>query len=520
MLEFGEWKPDLPPLLNDGLTRAEGVLPQEIGYVALNQFTPVTDALTERPQGIFTARDPTAVGTTYVFVGTETALWQVNGTAWSDVSGAVYTTATEERWNFAQWGNQVIATNFADVIQVKTLGGGNFAALSGTPPKARYIAVIDNFVVVGNTWDAADLYQPQRVRWSGIGDNTSWTVSATTQAGFNDLFNNGGWIQGIVVGRGGDGFIFQEYCITRMSYIGSPLIWQFDLLEQERGAYAPGSIQPIGDNIAYLAQDGFFVFDGRQSIPIGDGKIDRSFFAEEGPIALNRLYVDRMTATIYPNELIICWSYSSVNADPEGICDTILFYNYGPGAKTRWSVLRTNTTDAVPGTTDVNNYLIASPLSQGYTLDGLDAVSTNIDALPDPPPDDISLDSPFWMGNQKALGTINEDLKLTFANSEDFYDAYIETGEYQLNPPNRTSISLMRPFIDDPTGLAIILVAMSGRDTEEFSASFSNTVTVNASGFANVRVNARFQRAYVKISNGFANAEGIDVIQSTTVGRR
>lgn len=518
MLEFGEWKPDLPPLLNDGLTRCEGVLPNEQGYIPVNTFVAVTTtAINNRPQGIFTARDPSAVGATYVFVGTNTKLYQADGSIWTDVSGAVYTTADEERWNFVQWGNEVIATNFADPIQVKTIGGGAFSALGGSPPQARYIATVDNFVVIGNLLDTG-VYLPLRIQWSAYNTNNSWATSPTTQAGSLDLVNNGGWIMGIV---GGDyGIIFQEFCITRMSYIGSPLVWQFDTLEQERGAYAPGGIQPIGDNIAYLAQDGFFVFDGRQSIPIGDGKIDRAFFAESGPIALNRLYIDRINTAIFPNELIICWSYSSINADPPGINDTILFYNYSPSAKSKWSVLRTNTTDVEPGTTDINHYIIGSPLSLGYTLDGLDAVSTNIDSLPNPPPNDISLDSPYWMGQQKILGVINEDLKLAFLSGVDYYDAYFETGEYQLNPPNRTSVTLMRPFIDAPDGLAIILVAMSGRDTEEFSASFSNTVTVNASGFANVRCNSRFQRAYVKVSNGFGTAEGIDVIQSTVVGRR
>jgi len=251
MLEFGEYKPDIPPLLNDGLTRAEGVLPQEIGYVPINQFSDVTTTpLAERPQGAFTARDDTAVGTTYFFVGTKTYLYQLNGATWTDVSGATYTTDPVERWNFIQWGNEVIATNYADVPQVKTLSGGNFAALGGSPPRARYIAAVDNFVVLGNILDAGSYY-PLRIQWSGYNVNNSWASSSITQAGTLDLTNNGGWIMGIV---GGDvGVIFQEFCITTMSYQGSPLVWQFDLQEQDRGAYAPGGIQPIGDNIAYIA---------------------------------------------------------------------------------------------------------------------------------------------------------------------------------------------------------------------------------------------------------------------------
>tara|TARA_R110000796_G_scaffold65782_2_gene151816 strand:+ start:26127 stop:27674 length:1548 start_codon:yes stop_codon:yes gene_type:complete len=515
MLEFGELKPDLPPLLNDGLTRAEGVLPKEIGYKPVPVLTDLTTtAIDARPQGMFSARDPAAVGTTYVFVGDISKLYELSNVSWNDVSGATYTTTAEGRWEFVLWDNLVIATNFADVIQVKTLGSGNFAALGGTPPQARHIGIVRDFVVVGNTFDGSDGNKPNRVRWSGIDDETSWTVAPSTQADFQDLQNNGGWIQAIV---GGDyGTIFQEFAITRMTYIGSPLVFQFDQIESERGAYAPGGVIPVGDNIAYLSSDGFYVFDGRQSIPIGDGKINDAFFAATGLLAHNRNYIDRISSANYPNEQILCWSYSSVNADAEGECDIILFYNYSPGGKTRWSVLRTNDTDAQAGSTNINHFVIGNSLQPGYTLEGLDAVSTSIDALP------FSLDSPVWAGQNKSLSAVTDDLQLALFDSttNTYYDAFIETGERQLNPHQRTSISMLRPFVDDVLGNANISVALSGRDTELATASFSNTVTLNSSGFANVRSNARFHRAYIKITSGFSSAEGIDVIQSAPVGRR
>lgn len=518
MLEFGEYKPDLPPILNDGLTRAEGVLPQDIGYAQIPQASVATaSALAERPQGMFAGRDPSAVGTTYLYVGTASKLYVLSGSSWVDVSGAAYSTANADIWSFAQWGSTVMATNFADPVQTITFGGVAFAALGGSPPQARYVTVVDNFAVLANLQTGGNFF-PQRIAWSDEDDNTVWTPTTVNQAGTFDLLNNGGWIQGIVGGE--YGIIFQEFSILRMSYIGPPKVFQFDTLEQDRGAYAAGSIIPFGRNIAYLSSYGFYIFDGAKSHPIGEGKIDASFWAESGPLAFDRNYIDRITSALYPNEQILSWSYPSVNADPAGVSDVILFYNYSPNARTRWSVLRTNTADADPGRTNVNNYGIASPLSQGYTLDGLDVVSTNIDALPEPPPDDISLDSPVWSGQQKLFGMVTEGLDLAFFNSGSYYDAFIETGEYQLNPPNRTSITMIRPFVNDPSGSATILVAVSGRDTEQSTASFSNTVTVNTSGFANVRVNSRFQRAFVRINNGFSHAEGIDIVQSTKVGRR
>lgn len=514
MLEFGEYMPDLPPLLNPGLTRAEGIIPLERGYGPIPQLSILTSTgMDNRAQGIVGARAVDAVGTTYIYTGDSTKLYVVSGSSFTDVSGAVYTTPSDGRWEFAQWGNQIIATNFSDVVQQITIGGANFAALGGSPPKARHVAAVDNFLVLGNLDDGTD--RPQGIAWSDRGDITNWSTGLSD---LQDLQNNGGWVQGIV---GGDfGIIFQEYMITRMSYIGAPFTFQLDTVEQERGALAVGSILPVGRNIAYLAADGFFMFDGAQSHPIGDGKLDEAVLGEDGPLAINRNYLDRVYSCNYPAEKICVWSYSSAQADPSGINDVMLFYNYAPQSKTRWSVLRTNTTDAIAGTTDINHYVLGAPLSTGYTLDGLDAVSTNIDALPEAPPNDISLDSPFWTGQQRALGVINSDNKLAFFDDTTYYDAFIETGEHQLNPPNRTSITMIRPFVNTPDGSSTITVAMSARNTEQVTASFSNTVALNSSGFANVRSNGRFQRAQVIITGGFVHAEGIDVIQATKVGRR
>lgn len=514
---LGEYKPDLPSTLNDGLTRAEGVLPFEAGYSpvpGLNAIT--TSQIDARAQGIFSARDLATAATTYVYVGNATKLYQLSGNGWTDVSvGGGYSTGATERWEFAQWGDQVVATNFTDVMQVITLGGANFANLGGTPPQARYVATVKDFLVVGNTDDPTDNEQPQRVRWSGFDDITTWTVSATTQADFQDLRNNYGWINGIV---GGDyGLIFQEFAIVRMTYIGAPLVFQFDVVELQRGAYAPGSIIEIGDNVAFLAEDGFFVFDGRQSIPIGDGKINESIFSDSHPIGFDTNYVERMYSAHYPRQQILCWSYPSINADPAGTNDTILFYNYSPQAKTRWSVVRTNVNDAAAGTTNINHYVLGSEVTQGYTLDGLDAVSTDLDALP------FSLDSRVWQGLNKMLGVVDTagDLATFDPQSDtDYVDAFIETGEFQLNPDARTSVSLLRPFIERLGGNTVVTMAMSARDDQDVTISFSSTTTLNSSGFANIRSNGRFQRAFIKIENGFDHAYGIKMMQATKVGRR
>ncbi|BCV05594.1 MAG: hypothetical protein CM15mV111_210 [uncultured marine virus] len=107
-----------------------------------------------------------------------------------------------------------------------------FSDLSADAPKAKYIAVVRDFVMTGFTNTTAAGTKPYRTQWSALGDATSWAVSATTQADFQDIDDLGD-ITGLVGGEYAT--ILLEKGIVRASYIGSPLIFQFDKVELNRG---------------------------------------------------------------------------------------------------------------------------------------------------------------------------------------------------------------------------------------------------------------------------------------------
>jgi len=495
MLKFGEYLPDVTPLENPGLLDCQNILPRTAGYSPMpSAVSQSTNAMDAKPQGFFSCRETQAAnGTIYTFLGNATKLYSYGPTSFTDVSKAGgYHILVQDTWEFTQWDNTVIATNISDPMQVVTLGSPPFADLAGSPPKARHIDIVDNFVVVGNTYDAVDFFVPNRVRWSGIGDPTTWTVSATTQADFQDLDSTDGYIQKIVGGE--FGLIFQERAITRMSYIGAPLVFQFDKLESNRGAFTGNSVIKIGDRVAYLAQDGFFAFDGQQSIPIGDAKIDQTFFD-----TYQLAYLYRMSVDLYPNENIVCWSYVSLAATGD-LCDTILFYNYSPNSQQRWSYAK------------IDNYMILSPISQAYTLDGLDAVSTNLDTGII-----YSLDSDVWKGSINLLATITSTNHLALVNGPPL-NATIETGESWLEDPNRTFISLIRPHINLAQGTVTVQIA--ARNLESEAISYGAVCTINTAGNIPVRANARFMRAKFNITGNFQNAQGFDLISLTPVGRQ
>lgn len=499
MIEFAEWKPDIAALESDGATVATNVVPGVRHYLPLQSAQVVsTNAMDGDCLGATGIRDPSTVGDTYNFFGTADKLYKLTNGEFADVSiaGGYSGSGTDDRWEFAQVGSELIATNFANVMQTYTLGSSSlFANLGGTPPQARHIAKIGEFLIAGNTYDAVDGYKPQRVRWAGIGTTTSWTVSATTQADYQDLDNDGGWIQRVIGGDAG-GIIFQEYKIIRMTYVGSPLVFQFDEVKGARGTVSPGSVINTGDFIAYCGQDGFYMFDGQTSVPIGAGKVDQTFFND-----VDIGYINQMSSALFPYQQIVVWSYRSVNAAND-VNDTLLFFNYSPNAKKRWSKA------------SVDHSIIYDYLSEGYTLEQLDdfgAGNQTLETLP------YSLDSRAYVGNQKFLGSVATDFYLnTFTGTA--MNATIETAEVQLSPGKRTLVTLVRPYVDGTSNTLTMQVGK--RESLASSLSYGSAVSLNSAGFAPVRSSSRYHRLRTSITGNFTAAQGVDVIGATELGRR
>jgi hypothetical protein len=224
--------------------------------------------------GLFSLR--ASNGTYYTFGGSAAALKLVNGTGWTDVtrsSGGAYTTASTEVWRFASFGNRVIAVNYTDETQTYLAGTDSvFSALSGSPPKARYITISGDFVVLGYINDGT--VYPFRVRWSAQGDPTaSWASSATTQADFDDLDSNNGPITG-VAGYADYFYVFQERAITRYDYVGSPLVYSAREVAKGIGCFVPGSICQVGERVFFISRDGFKELSPNGIRHIGAGKLD------------------------------------------------------------------------------------------------------------------------------------------------------------------------------------------------------------------------------------------------------
>lgn len=484
-IPVGEWLPDLPPFTNTGALTARNVIATQNAYRPFPQAVVASsNGLGGRCQGGIVALDNLKAA--YNYFGDASALYvMVTGNSFSSVSrlaGGAYTTPADSFWEFVQWGNTVIGVNgrTGDLPQQISLGAANFANMAGGPDRAGHIAVVRDFVVMGNTSAS-----PQEVRWSAINNANSWTADVATLADSQQILGDGGHIQKIIGGE--YGIVMQERSIYRMTFAGSPLIFQFDQVHNGIGALVPQGVVSHRNLVFFLSEDGFYVFDGSNTVPIGANKVDRTFFDIYDIDAL-----PRVSSAIDPINKIVAWAFRAADATtPNQNADRIFLYNWN---QSRWTM--------VEGT---NLEILLKLKALGYTLDGLDSFSTNLDSIIN------SLDSPAWNNGSLLLaGFDNSHRAVTFDGSA--MEAVVDTRELQLTPEARSNITEVWPVTNGASSDNITIATLT-RDRFTDSLSTGSTVVANATGFAPVRSNARYHRFRLAVSAGaeFKDLQGVFV---------
>src|SRR6056300_1249253 len=267
-IQFEEWLPDQPSVTS--LRDAKNVYPTSVGYAPFNNAADFSQAASENINSVFGAKYGDEVA---IFAGGASKLFKLDATDLSvdDVSkSGGYSGST---WNFTQFGKVVIGANNQSKLQSWTIGASSaFADLDTNAPIAKYVTVVRDFVVTANLNASVDT---NKVQWSDINDETTWTSGTTSQSDYQ-IIPDGGDITGLTGGE--IGLIFLEKSIVRMSYIGSPLFFQFDTISRGLGCLSTGSVAQYGNISYFLSDDGFYSCDGNSIQGIGTEKIDRYFF--------------------------------------------------------------------------------------------------------------------------------------------------------------------------------------------------------------------------------------------------
>jgi hypothetical protein len=503
LLPIADYAPDLPPNNSSGSSaNVVNLFPrtkESWGPVGtLSNFS--SNGLASQCLGAQMAID--TGGNNYLFSGDAASLYLLapGSTAFANVSkGGGYTLPVGERWNFTQYGQRMIAAAQGEPLQSYVLNSSTlFADLAGSPPQARYIMTIRDWVMVGNTFDGTNGAQPQRVQWCAIDDPTTWPTAGTTTeaqllAGSQIIPGDQGWIMGMVGNLGtADGAIFFERAIWRVVYQGSPTIFGFYPCEGVRGTPAPKSLAQLGALVYYLGEDGFYAFDGSNSTPIGVDRVDKTFWSN-----VNTSFLQNVIGAVDPVNRLVMWLYPS-NSSPGGIPDSLIVFNW---ALNKW------------GFAQVNADYIFRAITQGYSLDSLDSTGYTLDTLP------FSLDSRVWTGGQVLMGAFTPTHKLAYFTG-DPANATADTVEIEPfgSAGRRAFLTSTRPMVDG--GSPTVQIGMRNRLIDQ--PVFTVASAIDENGECPVRADARYMRARIQTTGSFTNLQGIEVPESeiSMSGRR
>jgi len=455
-MKFPEWLPDRDNHENPGLVQFKNVLPDTY-YKPINSLVPIGTAMAGTALGAFSMKDDD--NNSINFAGDASDLYKIVLGDWTSTNTG-FTTILDDRWNFIEFGSNCVATNSDGVIQVYDVEVDTaFSALSGTPPKGKYLAVVGDFLVVGNISTSANT-----VQWSGINDITEWT--AGTAESDSQVIPEGGPITGIAGGE--YGLVFQERQITRMTYTGPPLNFAFDVFEHTNGTRAQGSIVQEGIYTYYLSLSGFYRTDGTQSFSISPEKVNSYFYGK---------YDDtlpyKITSMVDPKEKTITWSYVGLDST-DTLPNWLIIYNW---ELQRWSEA------------EISHDLVFTCLSGELTLDALDTLYPDLDAMT------TSLDSDFFKGGISSNCAISPTHQLaTFTGAS--MQGVIETAEYEFYPGSKSILTEVWPLIDGD-----ITVTVATRANYQDTTTSTGDISVNTLGFAPFTENGRYHSMIFTFDN-------------------
>ena len=476
------WMPDYASFaMPDGaLSICTNLLPYDEYYApALSAIPYSANAVSGTPLTgieIYSGADDTY----YSFVGTSSKLYRLETDySLTDATRAEgnYTTSGN-RWYFAPWGENLVATNYNDVPQIMApnFTTAKFRALGGNPPRAKYCISYYGRIIFAFVQDKDGTVHPKRIHWSDRENIEQYTYTSGG-SDYQTIADAVSPITGIC--NLGDMFLVSHRHSLTIGYLSTNSLYSIELHRgrfTNRGALE-GSLISV-DNVAYFFDErDIYMCDGEQIVPIGDG-IKRTF--------LNYLDIEnyyRTTATYDPRNGYIMWCVMSTSSSTP---DKILIYN--PKNK-RFTLLSTT------------QHCIWNLHRAALNMDNMDLLYPNTDEIP------VSLDGNFFYDTSPFVACVTSDGKIsTFQGYSLQWN--IRTRE-ESNKDGILYVNNIRPKANKYTGSINtsvgspipMRVKLGYRFNENEEVQFTDNSFVNSKGYANFRQTGRFLS--VDIIGGF-----------------
>lgn len=385
-----------------------------------------------------------------VFAGTQTKLYELTGTSFTDQSRAgSYTGSTENRWRFSQFGNISLSCNQTEKIQFSN--GGAFADIAQAP-RARIIETASGFVLafgVNDPYVGGD--RADGWACSGLYDYATWTPGATTQAAFGYLLDTPGDIRA-AKRLGKDVAVYKERSTYLGRYVGPPVVWAFDLVGSSAGAISQEAVLDTGSAHLFIGHDDFWIFDGGAPRPIG-APIKEWFFAnsDSGYRQNIRAYFDRSKNS--------AWWFYPANGSSGGLTDAVV-YNLSNG---RWGRV----------TLPIEAVLLYQQPDTTYD-NWPPGGAVTFDTVPDVP-----FDSPVFDTSAAVMGVFGTDHRIKTVTGP-CATASLTTGDIGEDDMFSTLTRLTPRFVRTPT---IASLTHSTRDVSGGRLDVRSTSTLNGNRF-------------------------------------
>lgn len=383
MIAILGFAPDADPTTPGVLTDVVNAIPNEVGLeggpsnvTAINGLA----ALTAQCRGSAVLTNTS--GTRRHFAGTQTELFEQSGTAWTSVSRAgAYSGSSESRWLFDQFGDVALATD--DTAKIQATSSGAFSDITAAPV-ARIIFTTDNFVFALNTNETTYGDSPDRWWCSAFQDHSSWTASVTTQATTGRLIGEGGQLTaGLRLGP--YAVAYKASSMFLGSYVGAPIVWQWERIPGKVGCVGPEAVTDIGGAHIFVGEDNIWLFDGTRPQPIATGQIRQWFYNNSS--AQNRY----KTIVKHDRQNSRVWIFYPSSSSTGG-CDSALVYHL---VTRKW------------GRADRSIEAAVNFITPGITWDTLSSIGATWDSLPSVP-----WDSQQWQVGGSALAVFDTSHRL------------------------------------------------------------------------------------------------------------
>ena len=470
---LGEWLPDQPDSTGSpapNLEMAFNVYPSSTGYAPFPKATRITIDMpnNERINGLYSARQNEQIT---AIVGTDSNIYRGNnivkaiaGTI-NDISRPEGYASNRRNWHFEQFGSIVLGTNGTAKIQKYDMAGDATFTDIDEAPVCRTMAIVRDFVFAGYC-DATS----NKVQWSDLNNENVWDSDDTNQADFQ-ILPSGGAVKAVTGGE--FGLVIQEKAVQRASYIGTPFVFQFDLISDNTGCISGASAIQYNGVSYWLSEAGMVACDGTKVSNIGEGKINDWLFKE-----IDKTQIEDVSVAIDPLKNLIVWNFPTSSEDR-----ILLKYNYETGRFATGKSLA---------------QVVACLMTQSASLDSLDSEYPILDDMP------ISLDSGLLIGGQFSFCGAEDKHVVAFSLLPE--TCYMTTNDMEFDGFSVATLAM--PIIEN--GSAEFQIA--SRNSLNENILFSNNSVTSAENRADLRSGGKYHRVRIHPTGvKWTNAVGFDL---------